>query len=426
MRMFDLLPNLNADINGLSKVQVTTEAEAPLQSFKQRFEDSLQALEAPAAGPTKIGADGSAVSVEIDGTVLATQVSVEQLNEFGVDDTAAEHSLLNYGEGLALGFEDLAIQSSEAEVELDVVSDEALALVQPHLVGVPSSMEADASIQILSTDKLAKSPIDTRFALSESAQHYQRMATQHNKPSVQFASQQVVSASDGLEPPAELTLVKPGLVDATTLATEQKAVLSPPGILAKDKPANLTLNIDSTLPLADNLEPELPRVGFESTRASHLASPLPSDNAARFSVNIQFGRPEWQAGVAAKVAQMAAQNLNFAEIQLDPPELGPLQVRVHVNQEQATVAFSVASSQVRDALEQHHNRLRDLLSAEGIDLVDVDVSDQGQQSTHDELDSEVAATNADVLDTDESEASAEDAEAATMTATIEVGVDDFA
>ena len=112
---------------------------------------------------------------------------------------------------------------------------------------------------------------------------------------------------------------------------------------------------------------------------------------ARFTVSVQFGKPTWNENLAGKVAQMAAQNLNFAEIQLDPPELGPLQVRVQVNQDQASVVFTAASAQVREALEQANPKLREMFEAEGLDLVDVDVSDQGQQETEDELDSEVAA-----------------------------------
>jgi len=99
----------------------------------------------------------------------------------------------------------------------------------------------------------------------------------------------------------------------------------------------------------------------------------------KMTLNVSFGRAEWQAAVGDKVAQMAAKNLSFAEIQLDPPELGSLHVRVHMHNDSASVSFSSASPMVRDALEQTQPRLRELFHSEGLHLLDVNVSDGGGQ-----------------------------------------------
>ncbi len=91
------------------------------------------------------------------------------------------------------------------------------------------------------------------------------------------------------------------------------------------------------------------------------------------------GQPQWQTAVAERVAIMATQRLTSAEIQLDPPELGQLQVRVTLNQEQASVSFASQHAVVREALDQTAQKLRDMFDAEGLNLVDVDVSDQSFQ-----------------------------------------------
>lgn len=162
--------------------------------------------------------------------------------------------------------------------------------------------------------------------------------------------------------------------------------------------------------------------GMPMDRSAGIQALGQTATPARFEINVEFGRAEWNSNVAAKVAQMAAQNLNFAEIQLDPPELGPLQVRVQVNSDQATVSFTAQSAQVRDALEQGSQRLREMLEAEGMNLVDVDVSDQQQQQNKDELDSD----NADEMqissneDTDQSTV-----ETQINSTVIKAGVDDF-
>lgn len=95
-----------------------------------------------------------------------------------------------------------------------------------------------------------------------------------------------------------------------------------------------------------------------------------------------LGQPQWQGAISERVAFMASQNIKSAEIQLDPPELGPLQVRVTVNQDQASVAFSSHHAQVREALDQTAFRLRDMLQQEGMNQVDVDVSDQSESQSH--------------------------------------------
>ncbi len=102
---------------------------------------------------------------------------------------------------------------------------------------------------------------------------------------------------------------------------------------------------------------------------------------AQFTMPSQMkaGQPQWQTAVAERVAIMATQRITSAEIQLDPPELGQLQVRVTLNQEQASVSFASQHAVVREALDQTAQKLRDMFDAEGLNLVDVDVSDQSFQ-----------------------------------------------
>ena len=77
-----------------------------------------------------------------------------------------------------------------------------------------------------------------------------------------------------------------------------------------------------------------------------------------------------------KVLWLAAQNVSSAEINLHPKDLGPMQVRVSVNQEQTTVSFTSHHAVVREVLDQNLNRLRDMFSEQGLNLVNVDVSDK--------------------------------------------------
>lgn len=86
----------------------------------------------------------------------------------------------------------------------------------------------------------------------------------------------------------------------------------------------------------------------------------------------------WSEGVVDKVMWMSSQNLKSAEIQLDPAELGRLDVRISLNQDQTQISFASAHPSVREALEGQMHRLREMFTQQGMNLADVNVSDQSQ------------------------------------------------
>ncbi|QEY62090.1 flagellar hook-length control protein FliK [Metapseudomonas lalkuanensis] len=91
-------------------------------------------------------------------------------------------------------------------------------------------------------------------------------------------------------------------------------------------------------------------------------------------VNMQQGG--WSEAVVDRVMWLSSQNLKSAEIQLDPQELGRLEVRVHMTQDQTQVTFASPNANVRDALEGQMHRLRDMFAQQGMNQLDVNVSDQ--------------------------------------------------
>ncbi|MES3008563.1 MAG: flagellar hook-length control protein FliK [Pseudomonadota bacterium] len=89
-----------------------------------------------------------------------------------------------------------------------------------------------------------------------------------------------------------------------------------------------------------------------------------------------FGESEWAESVTRRVALMAGEKVSSAQIELDPPELGAMTVRISVTGDQANVSFTSAHAQVREALEQTFTRLQDMLGQQGLQLADAQVSDQ--------------------------------------------------
>jgi flagellar hook-length control protein FliK len=111
-------------------------------------------------------------------------------------------------------------------------------------------------------------------------------------------------------------------------------------------------------------------------RLNEAQSPAARAFVVQTGVQVPVGSPQWSQAVGDKVLWFAAQNVSSAEIRLDPPELGPMQVKVSVNQDQASITFTSPHPVVREALDQQLNRLREMFSEQGLNLLNVDVSDR--------------------------------------------------
>ncbi|HEV7928709.1 MAG TPA: flagellar hook-length control protein FliK, partial [Nitrosospira sp.] len=63
-----------------------------------------------------------------------------------------------------------------------------------------------------------------------------------------------------------------------------------------------------------------------------------------------------------------------ASLTLNPPDLGPLEVVLNISNNQATVSFTAAQPEVRQALEDAVPKLREMLGEAGIQLGEANVS----------------------------------------------------
>ncbi len=88
----------------------------------------------------------------------------------------------------------------------------------------------------------------------------------------------------------------------------------------------------------------------------------------------QVGNPGWDQAIGQKVLWMVQGAQQSATLTLNPPDLGPMQVTVHVNNNQATANFTAHQPEVRHALEAAMPRLREMLNDAGIQLGQSNVS----------------------------------------------------
>jgi flagellar hook-length control protein FliK len=111
-----------------------------------------------------------------------------------------------------------------------------------------------------------------------------------------------------------------------------------------------------------------------STGATTDVAPAPTLN-----VTAGVGSAEFGQGVADRVSLMVDSNLTSAKLQVNPPALGPIEVKIALQAGHAQVWLTSHSAVTRDALESSSPKLREMLGAQGFSQVSVDISQRSFQ-----------------------------------------------
>ncbi|WP_337841097.1 flagellar hook-length control protein FliK [Rheinheimera sp.] len=101
---------------------------------------------------------------------------------------------------------------------------------------------------------------------------------------------------------------------------------------------------------------------------THTLNPQAQRQADLLGQKLNLIQPEASAQLKEQVMLMVRDKVQTAEIRLDPAELGSMQVKISMQQDQMSVQFVVQNGQTRDLMEQQMPRLRDLLQQQGIEL----------------------------------------------------------
>ena len=123
------------------------------------------------------------------------------------------------------------------------------------------------------------------------------------------------------------------------------------------------------------------RVDDFANRLAALTQAATPKTANALPVNqpIAMHQSGWTEEVVNRVMYLSSVNLKAADIQLQPAELGRLDIRVNMVPDQQTqVTFMSAHPSVREALDSQMHRLRDMFNQQGMGQVDVNVADQNR------------------------------------------------
>ena len=96
--------------------------------------------------------------------------------------------------------------------------------------------------------------------------------------------------------------------------------------------------------------------------------------------------PDWSKDLGNQIVWLNNKAISAAEIKLNPAHLGPISVRIDVNQDQATILFTAQHAEVKEAIEASIPKLREMLGTQQLNLINVNISqnstsDQGQSQS---------------------------------------------
>ncbi len=82
----------------------------------------------------------------------------------------------------------------------------------------------------------------------------------------------------------------------------------------------------------------------------------------------------WSHDFSQKIVWLASSHKQSAELTLNPPHMGAIEISLQVDNDKATASFASANASVREAIETALPRLREMLSGVGIELGQANVS----------------------------------------------------
>lgn len=100
----------------------------------------------------------------------------------------------------------------------------------------------------------------------------------------------------------------------------------------------------------------------------------PAGEPAAMQLGARVGTAEWSEEFGQKITWLANEHETIAELRLNPPDLGPIEIVLTVEEDGVSAAFVAAQSAVREAIDSALPKLKDMLADAGVRLHGATVS----------------------------------------------------
>ena len=352
----------------MNNLPVLTSAPQAAVKPAQPTQTAKPAQAAQAAKPAQTAAEEGAAQGKSFGNVLARQVADAEVS----DDT--------------LPAKKLSAQSAD-EVVAKIKADEAIA---PALPG-------DAAAN-LPTDMLA-ALIPQGMAIAASSASNSELTDLSKQTAQAAAEAEVTGLPAQTALPSILDKADPGASKSATASAAKGAAAASDALVDVKKNDAFTsmlatMNATTASKSFATDEKSAALAASSQPNAAALASmqatatPLTPVNVfpTQVTINTPVTHDKWGDEFNQKITWLANSKEQIAELHLNPPQLGPMDVVLKVSGDQATALFTSPHAAVREAIEQALPKLREMLADSGIMLGNATVNDQAPRNRHDGFD----------------------------------------
>ena len=107
-----------------------------------------------------------------------------------------------------------------------------------------------------------------------------------------------------------------------------------------------------------------------SAQASSQVAALQTEKLETLTANLSLLEPNAATQLKDRLMYQLNNKIQSAEVKITPEDLGTVQIKVNLQQEQLSVQFVVQQSNAKELLEQQMPKLRDLLQQQGFQLTE--------------------------------------------------------
>jgi len=173
----------------------------------------------------------------------------------------------------------------------------------------------------------------------------------------------VLKANISVEPKAKAESLAAQPTLTASAATDDKA--------AKFAVAALAPSVEPVI--AKSVAPDDAVQNGQATLAVNANNVRPNHEVS-LSIPTPLRDQNWATDFGQKVMWLASSDKQFAQLTLNPPQMGPIEISLSLDKTNATASFVSANADVRNAIESAMPRLREMFASAGINLGQTNVS----------------------------------------------------
>lgn len=296
---------------------------------------------------------GDAQNSQPFGEVLARQIKDPSAKDAKANDKPGTGALLHQVTDSGISKKDIA------EIRNDAPDTRKTSPVAPdNTAALPTDMLAALMPQVLNT------------AAASSAKPENSASTAQDKLGIATLKANIGATAQA------------GAADTTAVANRSAQVKEQSFAAALDEsasrtPGGIELNAATQAAIAASAVPKSDAGAIASLQNTAASIAAPAIQPVQVTINAPVTQDKWGDEFSQKITWLASSNKDqTAELHLNPPQLGPLDVVIKVSGDQATALFTSPHAAVRDAIEQAMPKLREMMADNGIMLGNATVSDQ--------------------------------------------------